>query len=58
MPDDLYVRYMGAARAHTTHRADCATCRAAADCATEKRLMESLTRLQDAYLNRLKRPGR
>ncbi|MDQ0847580.1 hypothetical protein [Streptomyces sp. V1I6] len=53
--DDLRERYMAADRAHTQHRANCTTCQAGTACVIEKRLDERLARLQNAYLNRLRK---
>ncbi|WP_177204454.1 hypothetical protein [Streptomyces sp. CC53] len=54
MPDDLYHRYMKALAASRAHDATCTTCTRDALCADGSRLEESFTRLQDAYLTRLR----
>ncbi|MFE6129715.1 hypothetical protein ACFQ6Q_15820 [Streptomyces sp. NPDC056437] len=54
MPDDLYERYMTAHRALAEHRTDCSACRSQQTCRPGRRLVESFTRLQDAYLARQK----
>jgi hypothetical protein len=57
VPDDLYERYMAASCAYRDHTRKCADCASASEahCAAGRRLQESLGRLQDAYLNRLKK---
>ncbi|MEJ8632060.1 hypothetical protein [Streptomyces sp. MS2.AVA.5] len=54
MPDDLYERHMTAHRTLTAHRTDCSACRSQQTCPPGKRMVESFTRLQDAYLARQK----
>lgn len=60
MPDDVYGRYMQAARDWSEHRAACLTCPAEGPCPpgdlcqAGARLLERLARLQDAYLTHLK----
>jgi hypothetical protein len=49
VPDDLYQRYMAA---HRDHAADCGECRPDEFCTVGQGLYESLSDLQDAYLNR------
>jgi hypothetical protein len=46
---------MAAARAHREHEQQCTSCAPGARCDTGQRLYESLTRLQDAHLNRLRK---
>lgn len=55
--NDLYQRYMAAARAHRGHERQCPSCSPQARCETGRRLYESFTRLQDVYLNRLRKRG-
>ncbi|MFF8646484.1 hypothetical protein [Streptomyces sp. NPDC015345] len=55
MADDLYARYMKAAAASRAHRRDCTQCSPDALCTTGRRLHESFTRLQDAYLTQQKK---
>ncbi|NUK11172.1 hypothetical protein HRW18_24975 [Streptomyces lunaelactis] len=54
VPDDLYERYMTAHRALAAHRTGCTACRSRQTCQPAQRLVESFTRLQDAYLARQK----
>jgi hypothetical protein len=54
MADDLYQRYMAADRTHREHTDTCTACTPESRCAAGARLFESLSRLQDAYLNRNK----
>lgn len=55
VPDDLYQRYMAAARAHRAHAKACADCRPDAFCAAGSPLFEKFSRLQDAHLNQQSR---
>ncbi|UXY24981.1 hypothetical protein N8I84_41855 (plasmid) [Streptomyces cynarae] len=57
MADSLYDRYMAADRAHREHEGQCTSCSPETGCETGRRLYESLARLQDAYLNRLRNEG-
>ncbi|MEF3117572.1 hypothetical protein [Streptomyces chrestomyceticus] len=50
MAESLYDRYMQAAAAHRAHGETCTRCSPDARCDTGRRLHESFTRLQDAYL--------
>ncbi|MFE9360347.1 hypothetical protein ACFYPB_40620 [Streptomyces olivaceoviridis] len=54
MADDLYDRYMKTAAAHRAHGETCTRCSPDARCAVGRRLYESLSRLQDAYLTKQK----
>ncbi|MFF7858993.1 hypothetical protein [Streptomyces sp. NPDC007904] len=55
MAESLYERYMAAARAYREHEQQCTSCAPGARCDTGRRLYESLARLQDAHLNRLRK---
>ncbi|MEU2873025.1 hypothetical protein ABZ769_28140 [Streptomyces olivoreticuli] len=52
MADDLYERYMKAAKAYHVHVESCAVCSPGRMCRTGAALYESFSRLQDAYNNR------
>jgi hypothetical protein len=52
VPDDLYQRYQGAARAHQEHTTGCPRCTDRARCPDGQRLWATFERLQDAYLQR------
>ncbi|WP_094104062.1 hypothetical protein [Streptomyces phaeoluteigriseus] len=58
MPDDLYERYQAAHRAYRAHRTTCSHCTDTSRCPAGQRLVESFTRLQDAYLNRQRQQSR
>jgi hypothetical protein len=49
-PDDLYTRYMRAARAHESHTASCGSCTPDQQCTVGAPIFEQFARLQDAYL--------
>ncbi|MFH8753357.1 hypothetical protein ACH4GK_37620 [Streptomyces rimosus] len=51
MAESLYDRYMKAEAAHRAHGETCTRCSPDVRCDTGRRLHESFTRLQDAYLN-------
>jgi hypothetical protein len=53
--DSVYDRYMAADRAHRAHERQCTSCSPDARCPEGQRLYESLARLQDAHLNRLRK---
>jgi hypothetical protein len=55
MAESLYDRYMAAARAHREHEQQCTSCSSKSRCEAGRRLYESLARLQDAHLNRLRK---
>ncbi|MER6917084.1 hypothetical protein ABT354_36050 [Streptomyces sp. NPDC000594] len=55
MPDDLYIRYLTAARQLADHQAECPACRAEEPCPVARPLQDRFARLQDAYLQRTKR---
>ncbi|MGW7410064.1 hypothetical protein ACWGI9_41360 [Streptomyces sp. NPDC054833] len=55
MADDLYTRYMAADRTHRDHEQQCTRCSPEARCETGQRLYDSFARLQEAYLNRLRK---
>jgi hypothetical protein len=46
---------MAAARAHREHEQQCTSCSSKSRCEAGRRLYESLARLQDAHLNRLRK---
>ncbi|MER7983381.1 hypothetical protein [Streptomyces sp. NPDC095817] len=58
MADDLHHRYQDAHTAHQEHARTCTTCTDTSRCLAGQRLYDSFTRLQDAYLNRLRQQRR
>lgn len=50
--DDLYIRYMKAFEASTTHQGGCTACQHDQRCETGAPIHEKFARLQDAYENR------
>ncbi|MFJ3973485.1 hypothetical protein ACIPYR_35830 [Streptomyces parvus] len=58
MPADLYSRYMGARSTWADHADDCGTCTPTRPaCPDGTALWERFSRLQDAYLTRLRTKG-
>ncbi|EST18042.1 hypothetical protein M878_46085 (plasmid) [Streptomyces roseochromogenus subsp. oscitans DS 12.976] len=55
MAEDLYGRYMAAARAYREHEQQCTSCSSAARCGAGQRLYDLFSQLQDAYLARQRR---
>ncbi|MEW2577738.1 hypothetical protein [Streptomyces syringium] len=53
--EELYERYMKAAAADRVHGETCEGCSLDARCGTGQRLYESLARLQEAYINQLRK---